>query len=33
MAIKKIRTEYDNPIYVDTENKLNKVGPGMCLAK
>jgi len=33
MAIKKIRTEYDNPIYVDTENKLNKIGPGMCLAK
>ena len=33
MAIKKVRTEYDNPIYVDTENKLNKIGPGMCLAK
>ena len=33
MAKKKIRTNYDNPIYVDTEKKLNEVGPGMCLAK
>tara|TARA_E500000318_G_scaffold8523_1_gene7796 strand:- start:872 stop:2299 length:1428 start_codon:yes stop_codon:yes gene_type:complete len=33
MAKKKIRTNYDNPIYVDMEKKLNDVGPGMCLAK
>jgi|TARA_B100000073_G_scaffold281492_1_gene242266 organic radical activating enzyme len=33
MAKKKIRTNYDNPIYVDMENKLNEIGPGMCLAK
>jgi len=33
MAKKKIRTNYDNPIYVGMEKKLNKVGPGMCLAK
>ena len=33
MAIKKIRTEYDNPMYVETERKLNEIGKGMCLAK
>jgi len=33
MAKEKIRTNYDNPIYVDMEKKLNNVGPGMCLAK
>ena len=29
----KIRTELDNPLYVETEKKLNDIGPGMCLAK
>ena len=33
MAIKKVRTEYDNPIYVETEKNLNEIGKGMCLAK
>jgi organic radical activating enzyme len=33
MAKRKNRPTYDNPIYVDMENKLNEVGPGMCLAK
>ena len=33
MAKKKVRTNYDNPIYVDMEKKLDSVGPGMCLAK
>ena len=33
MAKEKIRTNYDNPIYVDMEKKLNDIGPGMCLAK
>src|SRR6056300_204738 len=33
MAKKKVRTNYDNPIYVDMEKQLNEVGPGMCLAK
>ena len=27
------RHELENPLYVEMEEKLNKVGPGMCLAK
>ena len=33
MANQKKRENYENPIYVDMEKKLNEVGPGMCLAK
>ena len=32
MAKKKIN-KGENPLYVDTKDKLDKIGPGMCLAK
>jgi organic radical activating enzyme len=33
MSSKKQRSEFENQIYVGMEDKLNKVGSGMCLAK